>query len=69
MLLGILILMQTIHCQLVKDHRGGSVNKSSYDTLATSWQKITEEEVLTKQSSVTGKADPNSEAVAGSFIT
>ena len=45
-----------------------SPNKSSYDTLATSLQKITVEEVDTNQSSVIGKADPNSEAIVGSCI-
>ena len=45
-----------------------SPNKSRSDTLATSLQKITVEEVDTNQSSVTGKADPNSEAVARSCI-
>ena len=45
-----------------------SPNKSRYDTLATSLQKITVEEVDTNQSSVIGKADPNSKAIVGSCI-
>uniref|UniRef100_A0A7N2R2U0 HTH La-type RNA-binding domain-containing protein n=2 Tax=Quercus lobata TaxID=97700 RepID=A0A7N2R2U0_QUELO len=55
--------------RIPSDSGSVSPNKSSYDTLATSLQKITVEEVDTNQSSVTGKADPNSEAVAGSWIT
>ncbi|KAL0016934.1 hypothetical protein SO802_004003 [Lithocarpus litseifolius] len=55
--------------RIPSDSGSVSPNKSSYDTLATSLQKITVEEVDTNQSSVTGKADPNSEAVAGSCIT
>ncbi|KAK7855970.1 la-related protein 1c [Quercus suber] len=55
--------------RIPSDSGSVSPNKSSYDTLATSLQKITVEEVDTNQSSMTGKADPNSEAAAGSCIT
>ena len=54
--------------RIPSDSGSVSPNKSSYDTLETSLQKITVEEVDTNQSSVTGKADPNSEAVARSCI-
>lgn len=45
-----------------------SPNKSG-DNMSSSFQKFTIEEVDTNQSGVTGKADPNSEAVQGRFLT
>lgn len=55
--------------RLPSDSGSVSPDNSSYDTLTTSFQNITVDEVDTNQSSVTGKADPNSEAVPGRCFT
>lgn len=53
---------------LPSDSGSVSPNKSDDNMLVTSFQKSTIGEVDTNQSVVTGKADPNSEAVQGRFL-
>jgi la-related protein 1 len=59
----------SVSAPLPSDSGSVSPNKLGDDMLGTSFQKITIEEIDTKQSGVTGKADPNSEAVEGRFLT
>lgn len=54
---------------LPSDSSTDSPDKSGEDMLTNSFQKITMEGVDTNLSDVAGKADPNSEAVQGRFLT